>query len=245
MNQPFKGRVCWPISIRIHFNEHWPNSSHPANKLRFDKVWKIGLKRVFGAQRTHSGPTWGPSVGCSAQNRAPVWSPQQSQQSISVFLTQRFHCTNNGTHTQPRKVQQTTNSVILVRSFEVEKLAAICLNTVSDAWYFLSKIDSNESREGGKSLSSNGQLIIPGLPSLNRPLWLRELTWGQPYYSLTCTHTTNIHFIQRGSRRTNNNIKEVKLPMERFDGPCSGRDRPIGPKLREDESLNWEWEVAN
>lgn len=135
------------IGIRIHFNEHWPNSSHPANKLRFDKVWKFELESVFGARRMHSRPTWGPSV-MDVQDRTEVLCEVHSRANRgSVFFSHSTFTAQTTAHTQPRKVQQMTNSVILVRSFEVEKLAAICLNKVSGARYFLSEIDSNESRQ--------------------------------------------------------------------------------------------------
>lgn len=94
LNNPLKGG-CVAISIRTHFNEHWPSSSHPASELRFDKVWTFGLKSVFG--RTPD-PTWGPRVQWMfTQNRGPVWSPRQANRASVCFS----HCTNNGTHAKP------------------------------------------------------------------------------------------------------------------------------------------------
>lgn len=143
---------CVSIGISVHFNERWPNSSHPANKLRFDKVWKFESESVFGARWLHSRPTWGPSV-VDVQDRTEVLCEVHSRAnrgSVYYFSHSTF-AAQTPAHTQPRKVYQTINSVILVRGFEVEKLAAIWLNTVSDAWYFLSKTDSNESRGGRKN----------------------------------------------------------------------------------------------
>lgn len=146
----------------------------------------------------------------------------------SVYFSQQFRCTE--APTQPRKAQQTTNTVILVCGFEVKKLSAIGLNTVSDAWYFLSK--NLYSWELEQMSSSSGWLTIPGMPRLNRALWLRRLTWSQPYYSLTRTqvHTTKNHLPNWGPKRQITS-KGVKLPIGRFEGRLLGTD---SPKLRED-----------
>lgn len=190
--------MCVAIGISIHFNEHWLNSSHPDNKLRFDKVWKFESESVFGAQWLHSRPTWGPSEsGCSRQNRGPVWSPQQSQQRISVFLTQHFHCTNTGTHSATQSIKRQTAwflyAALKSKNWPQSGLTQLAMPDI----FFQKFIPMSAGKK--KSPSSDGQRVIPELPALNRPLW--ELTWGQSYYSLTRTqvHTTNSHLLNRGS----------------------------------------------
>lgn len=73
-------------------------------------------------------------------------------------------------------------------------------------------------RAGKRILSSGGQLVLLGLPGCTRALCV--LPRGQPYYSPTRTQarTTNSHLVHMGSQKTNNNIKEVKLPAESFEG---------------------------
>lgn len=112
-------------------------------------------------------------------------------------------------HTQPRKVTQTTNSHILQQHFEVQKLAAICPNTVSDAQCFLSETDSN--------------LIALS----RRTTGTTTLTQVQPNYSLTRTLTQRKQAVsgQQRSRKTNITL-EVKLHFEGSalrtnEGPCS------------------------
>lgn len=91
------------LCSRIQFNEHWPNSSHTANKLRFDKVWKFGLKIVFGALWMYSRPTWGPSV-VDVQHRTEVLCGVHSRANRgSVCFSHSTFTAQTTAHTQPRK----------------------------------------------------------------------------------------------------------------------------------------------
>lgn len=76
----------------------------------FDKLWKFELGSVLGAQWTLSPHLGALCSGCSWQNRAPVSSPRQTQQRISVFLSQHFPLHKQRrtlSHAKPSKWQTT------------------------------------------------------------------------------------------------------------------------------------------
>lgn len=167
VNQSFK--ECVAIGIRIHLSEHWLNSSHPTKQTEVWQSMKIWIGKCFlELSECTSRPTWGPSV-VDVQDRTEVLYEVHSRakQRVSVFLTQHFHCTNTGTHSSHARPNKRQTAWFLYAALKSEeKLAAICLNTVSEAWYFLSEIDFYRAR-GGESLSLDGQLVIlwllPGL----------------------------------------------------------------------------------
>lgn len=117
----------------------------------FDKLWKFELGSVLGAQWTLSPHLGALCSGCSWQNRAPVSSPRQTQQRISVFLSQHFPLHKQQrtlSHAKPNKWQTTWFLYVALKfKKKKKKLAKICLNVVSDVWYFLLKADSSESTE--------------------------------------------------------------------------------------------------
>lgn len=120
-------------------------------------------------------------------------------------------------HAKPNKRQ--TERFLYV-AFEVEKLAVICLNTVCDAWYFPSKMYPSEC---WKKFSWQ----VDSLPFLgclahtdHSASW--ELTWGQPYYSLTRTqaHTTNSHLLNWGHRKQITTSKWSNCRWTALKVPC-------------------------
>lgn len=130
------------VALQIGKPSWWINLSHSVNKLKFDKVWKFELESALGAQWTHSPHLGALCSGCSRQNRGPVSSPQQSQQRISAFLSQRFPCINNSTHSATQSLTNDKQRDSCAQLWSLEKKPD--LNVVSDAWYFLIPVRARE-----------------------------------------------------------------------------------------------------
>lgn len=162
------------------------------------------------------------------ENRGPVWSLKQRQQRISVFLSQH---TNNGTHSKTNshaKTNRRQTAWFLYASLKLKNWPQSVLMQLVKPDIFFQKLIPMRARGEKKSCHSWAAWLKRTTP--------RKQTWGQPYYSLTRT--------QVRSQKANNNIKEVKLLTEHFEGTVIRTERAPNWE-RMSDSLNWEWEVTN
>ncbi len=225
VKQPLiRGRVCCSGNQDVYLNVHWPNSSQidvwPSMKIQIGKcIWS-----PVNALSTHLRSL---CSGRAGQNRGPVWSPQQSQQRISVFLTQHFPCTNSSTHSATQSPTNDKQRASSAQLWSQKNWLQFVLIQLAMPDIFLKKIFIPT-----RTLKRKFTLIR----QTARRSWAALLkdTPDQPCYGLTRRekHTSNSHLLQQGSHKTNNNIKEVTLPMERFEGTVIGTGPlRVGSKL--------------
>lgn len=126
------------------------------------------------------------------------------------------HSTSSGTNSatqSPGRHKQRHSCCI----FEVQKLAVICLNALTDAWCFLWKTDSNKFRTRIRTDGADGSSF------------LTELTRGQPYHRLTRTPQTGL-LVTSTDRKQKVASKRSNCP-EHFEGTAFwAPPHPRGPQ---------------
>lgn len=127
----------------LHFLHHASNGLTNYENLNWD---------LFLEHSEHSHPTWELSVADVHDRTELLYQVRGRPNRGSVyFFRSTFPCTNSGAHWAMQSPTNDKQRDSCTRLWSLKKkkkkLAEICLNVVSDVWYFLLKADSSESTE--------------------------------------------------------------------------------------------------